>query len=274
VIAVVMAYPRVGRAFQLPLESSKSLIDQISASSSEDSTVLCIRTTGHRLHLRCFCNTTEPVTVSSLQLSLPKEASNQVVSACIVSVFPKLIINILTQNGTLITLDVSKFLVKGNLPEIAKQGSAATRTFTTIEDGSNFSPNKQLSLYDLSIGSKSSSDRNAFKAEVGVHSNTRFEQQLPSSLSLELTLKLAIVVEDLGYADQDVIHKPLCMLSLSKHHPGTWTGTGTGTEYQSISAHSKNSEDSKDRFYVISFISCSRGTVRSLFRPVSYHHYF
>jgi hypothetical protein len=33
----------------------------------------------------------------------------------------------------------------------------------------------------------------------------RFEQQLPSILSLELTLKLAIAVEDLGYADQDII---------------------------------------------------------------------
>jgi hypothetical protein len=136
---------------------------------------------------------------------LPKEVSNQVISAYIVSIFPKLVINVLTQAGTLITLDVSKFLVKGNLPEIVKQGPAATRTFSMVDDGSKFSPKKQVSLYDLSIGSKSSSDSNAFKAEVGGHSNMRFEQQLPSSLSLELTLKLAIAVEDLGYADQDII---------------------------------------------------------------------
>jgi hypothetical protein len=269
VIPVDMVYPRVGRAFQLPLETSKSSIVQISASSSEGSTVLCIRTTGNRLHLRCFCNRTDSVTVSSLQLSLPKEVSNQVISAYIVSIFPKLVINVLTQAGTLITLDVSKFLVKGNLPEIVKQGSAATRTFSTVDDGSKFSPDKQVSLYDLSIGSKSSSDRNALKAEVGGHSNMRFEQQLPSSLSLELTLKLAIAVEDLGYADQDIIHKPLCMLSLAKHHPVT----GTVTESQSLSTHSKNSEDFTDRFLVTSFIACSRGTIRSLFRQVSYLQY-
>jgi hypothetical protein len=77
---------------------------------------------------------TDLVTVSSLQLSLPKEASNQVISACIVSVFPKLIINILTQAGTLITLDASKFLVKGDLPEITRPGSVASKTFTTGHD--------------------------------------------------------------------------------------------------------------------------------------------
>lgn len=262
-----MAYPRVGRAFQLPLESSKSSIDQISALSSEGSTVLCIRTTGNRLHLRCFCNRTDPVTVSSLQLSLPKEISNQVISAYIVSIFPKLIINILTQAGTLITLDVSKFLVKGNLPEVTKPGSASTRTFTTVDDGTNFYANKQVSLYDLSVGSKNSSDKSPFKAEVGVHSNVKFEQHLPSSLTLELTLKLAIAVEELGYADLDASHKPSCMLSLVKTPWGT--GTGVGTEIQVIAAHSKNNEDCKDRFLVTSFIACSQGTVRSLLRQVS-----
>lgn len=256
-----MAYPRVGRAFQLPLESSKSSIDQISALSSKDSTILCIRTTGNRLHLRCFCTRTDPVTVSSLQLSLPKEVSNQVISANVVSVFPKLVINILTQAGTLITLDVSKFLVKGNLPEITKPGSAAKRTLTSVDDGPSFNNNKQVSLYDLSIGSKNNSDKNAFKAEIGVHSNMKFEQHLPSSLTLELTLKLAIAVEDLGYADQDVIHKPTCMLSSANHH------SETGTECQSLL---KNNEDCKDQFLVTSFIACSGGTIRSLFHQVIY----
>jgi hypothetical protein len=264
-----MAHPRVGRAFQLPLESSKSSIDQISGLSSEGSTILCIRTTGNRLHLRCFSSRTDLVTVSSLQLSLPKEVSNQVISACIVSVFPKLIINILTQAGTLITLDASKFLVKGDLPEITRPGSVASKTFTTGHDGSNLNTNKQVSLYDLSIGSRSSSDKNAFKAEVGVQSNMTFEQHLPSTLSLELTLKLAIAVEDLGYADQEVVQKPSCMLSLAKHH----LGAVTGTECLSPAAHSKNIEDCKDQFLVASFIAFSRGTIRSLFRQVSYLQY-
>jgi hypothetical protein len=262
-----MSHPHVGRAFQLPLESSKSSIHQISGLSSEGSTILCIRTTGNRLHLRCFCNRTDPVAVSSLQLSLTKEVSNQVVSAYVVSIFPKLIINILTQAGTLITLDVSKFLVKGNLPEITKPGSAATRTFMTVDDGSNFNANKQVSLYDLSIGSKSSSDKDAFKGEVGVRSNMKFEQHLPSSLTLEQTLQLAIAVEDLAYVDQEIIKRPSCMLSLAKHHLGAVTVTD-------ISANPKNSEDCKDRFLVTSFIGCSRGTIRSLFRQVSYSQCF
>lgn len=265
-----MAYPRVGREFQLPLESSKCSIDQISALSSEFTTVLCIRTTGNRLHLRCFCKRTDPVTISSLQLSLPREASNQVISAYIVSLFPKLMINILTLAGTLITLDVSKFLVKGSLPEIMKSASATKRTAATVDDGFILNATKQVSLYDLSIGNISSSDKNAFRTDIGLNSNVKFEQHLPSSLTLELTLKLAVAVEDLGCADHEAIHEPSCILSSVKHRPLT--------EHRSLSVHPINNENCKDRIFVTSFIACSCGAIRTLVRQVTvaniYHFWF
>lgn len=263
-----MAYHRVGRVLQLPLDSSKSSIEQISCLSSENLTVLCIRTSGSRLQLRCFCHKSEFITVSSLKLNLPKETSNQVISASIVSIFPKLLVNILTLAGTLITIDVSKFLIKGNLPEIIK--SECKRNSSTACDRDKISPMKQISLYDLSIGSKNGHDVNVnsiSKADVRINPSMKYEQHLPSNLTLEQTLKLATIVEDLGFSEKQNLYVPLCMLSVNEIH----SNAESEIEMPILSSSSaRRTEDLEERSVVTSFIGCSNGALLILKRFVSF----
>ena len=263
-----MTYPRIGRAFQLPLDSNKSAIEQVSVLSTESSTILCIRTSAHRLQLICFRNRSETPVINSLQLSLPKETTNQVISAYLVSISPKLIINLLTLAGTLIALDATKYLVKGNLPETLKMGNSPTKNLVTDEDGKDTNSAQQMSLYDLSVDG--GDEYNARIPKLGIKglSQSKFEEHLPSRLTLEQTLKLATTVEDLGIMKQTASScTPSCMISLQKRK-STLTSSDKLNEGTMLSGSRTRIEDSQERSAVTSFIGCSDGIVLMISRQV------
>lgn len=261
-----MTYPRIGRAFQLPLDS-KSAIEQVSVLSTESSTILCIRTSANRLQLICFRNNSETAVINTLQLSLPKETSNQVISAYLVSISPKLIINVLTLAGTLITLDATKFLVKGNLPENLKIGTSPTKNLVTDDDRKDTSSTQQMSLYDLSVDGGDEYNTRAPKLGFKGLSQSKFEEHLPSRLTLEQTLKLATTVEDLGIVKQAASCTPCCMISLQRKQSAV-TATSSGTRLGGIVTSASRAEDSQERSAVTSFIGCSDGTVLMISRQV------
>ena len=262
-----MTYPRIGRAFQLPLDSNKSAIEQVSVLSTESSTILCIRTSAHRLQLICFRNRSETPVINSLQLSLPKETSNQVISAYLVSISPKLIINVLTLAGTLITLDATKYLVKGNLPENVKMGNSPTKNLVTDEDGKDTNSAQQMSLYDLSVDGGDECNAKIPKLGIKGLSQSKFEEHLPSRLTLEQTLKLATTVEDLGIMKQTASCTPSCMISLQKRKSALKSSDKLN-EGTMLSGSRTRIEDSQERSAVTSFIGCSDGIVLMISRQV------
>lgn len=263
-----MTSPRIGRAFQLPLDS-KSAIEQVSVSSTESSTILCIRTSANRLQLICFRNNSETPVISTLQLSLPKETSNQVISAYLVSISPKLIINVLTLAGTLITLDATKFLVKGNLPENLKIGTSPTKNLVTDDDKKDTSSTQQMSLYDLSFDGGDECNTRVPKLGFKGLSQSKFEEHLPSRLTLEQTLKLATTVEDLGIVKQAASCTPCCMISLQRKQSAI-TASSSGTRLGGIVTSASRAEDSQERSALTSFIGCSDGRVLMISRQVIY----
>jgi hypothetical protein len=133
----------------LPIESSSSIINEISVLSSDKLSFLCTRNSSN-LQIKCFHhnddndnnnrndnkknenknknndknnnnndnnNNNNSITISSLRLKLPKETSNRVINTNLSSISP-LLLNILTLTGTLIILDLSSFLVDNRLPEL------------------------------------------------------------------------------------------------------------------------------------------------------------
>jgi hypothetical protein len=106
-----MSFPQIS-VFEVPIESISSKIDEISTLSNHNVTIICIRN-GATLQLRCLSRSKR---VTSLRLSLPKEDSNRVISARLISISPQFLINILTFSGTLITLNLSKYLMNNTLP--------------------------------------------------------------------------------------------------------------------------------------------------------------
>ena len=262
-----MTYPRIGRAFQLPLDSNKSAIEQVSVLSTGSSTILCIRTSAHRLQLICFRNRSETPVINSLQLSLPKETSNQVISAYLVSISPKLIINVLTLAGTLITLDATMYLVKGNLPENVKMGNSPIKNLVTDEDGKDTNCAQQMSLYDLSVDGGDKCNAKIPKLGMKGLSQNKFEEHLPSRLTLEQTLKLATTVEDLGIMKQTSSCTPSCMISLQKRESAL-TSPDKLSEGTMLPGSRTRIEDSHERSAVTSFIGCSDGIVLMISRQV------
>ena len=209
-----MAYPRVGQAFQLPIGSNKSSMDHVSSISVDELTILCIRSSGNQLELRSFHQCNRSVTVGSLRLSLPRETSNRVISSVILSIYPKLLVTILTLTGTLITLDLSRFLIKGCLPEITQSNVKESKSPVD----SLRTQTRRLSLFDLSIGSQVSSDSGG-AANPGIDFQVKFGQYLQTSLTLEQTLKLAINIEEIGHylKEAEATNFPLCIDSFSRN---------------------------------------------------------
>lgn len=209
-----MAYPHVGQAFELPIGSSKSTIDQITSLTFGDLTILCIRSSCNQLQLRSFYYCNRSVIVSSLRLSLPRETSNRVVSAVLLSIYPKLLVSVLTLNGTLLTIDLSKFLIRGCLPEIIHSGVNESRSFANIPADKSPIPIRRVSLFDLSVGSQGRSNLNGTDSPaVGVNSKVKFDQYLPTSLTLEQTLKLTISIEEIELSSKKDVasYSPLCV---------------------------------------------------------------
>jgi hypothetical protein len=256
-------YACVGQAFQLPPDSSKAVIEQISSLSLDDVTILCIRTSGNKLQLRCFNRTGDCPVVSSLQLSLPRETSNQVTSAYLVSVHPRLVVNILTLAGTIITLDVTKFLIKSNLPEIMHSETA--KSSEAVQDVNKSGSQRQASHQNPTVTSKADSDEH-FRRFAERGSAVKLEQHFPSSLTLEQTLKLASTVEDTAIAELSDTMTPTCMISV--------TETAYATEIVSQRPPSIHSTGRTNASVVTSFISCSDGTVLIISRLVSIHNYY
>lgn len=213
-----MAYPRVGQAFQLPIGSNKSSMDQVSSISVDGLTILCIRSSGNQLQLRSFYQCNRSVIVGSLRLSLPRETSNRVVSSFLLSIYPRLLVTILTLTGTLITLDLSRFLIMGCLPEITQSEVKESKSHVDCL----LTPTRRLSLFDLSVGSQDRSDSSG-AANLGTDSNGKFGRYLQTSLTLEQTLKLAINIEELGHHlnEAEATNFPLCIESFSRNRYDT-----------------------------------------------------
>ena len=251
-------YACVGQAFQLPPDSSKAVIEQISSLSLDDVTILCIRTSGNKLQLRCFNRTGDFPVVSSLQLSLPRETSNQVTSAYLVSIHPKLVVNILTLAGTVITLDVTKFLIKSNLPEIIH--AEIVKGAEAVQDVNKISSQRQVSHQNSPVVTAADSDENNRRFnERG--SAVKLEQHFPSSLNLEQTLKLASTVEDTAIAELPDLMLSTCMISV--------TETAYESEIFPLRASRIHSAGKTNASVVTSFISCSDGSVLIISRLVS-----
>jgi hypothetical protein len=106
-----MSFPQIS-VFEVPTESISSKIDEITTLSNGNVTIICIRN-GVTLQLRCLSRSKR---VTSLRLSLPKEDFNRVISARLISISPQFLVNILTFSGTLITLNLSKYLINDTLP--------------------------------------------------------------------------------------------------------------------------------------------------------------
>ena len=253
-------YACVGQAFQLPPDSSKAVIEQISSLSLDDVTILCIRTSGNKLQLRCFNRTGDCPVVSSLQLSLPRETSNQVTSAYLVSVHPKLVVNILTLAGTIITLDVTKFLIKSNLPQVIHSETAAVSSSEAVQDVNKIGSQKHVSHQNSVVIPVSDFEENSRRFNDR-GSAVKLEQHFPHSLTLEQTLKLASTVEDTAIAELSNLMVTTCMISV--------TETAHETEVFPLRLLSIPSAGRTNASVVTSFISCSNGTVLTISRLVS-----
>ena len=275
-----MACPRVGRAFQLPVGSNKSTIDEVSCLSADNVTILCIRSNGSQLQLRSIQKVNKSLLISSLKLTLPKEASNRVVQTELLSIYPRLLVNVLTLTGTLITLDLSKFLVNGCLPEVI-QTRVEPRSSINSPAGSISSANvtpKRISLFEMSVGSQgkekgrfdfdtsggasgssNGSGSGSGSTEYTVNSNVKFDQYLPTSLNLQQTLKLAINIEELHLDDykdfkEGADYSPLCGVTSLQNQ-----GSLLGKENLSSSSW-RNKEISRDDI-IQSYIGCLNGNL-------------
>ena len=182
--------------------------------------------------------------------------------------------NVLTLTGTLITLDLSKFLVNGCLPEVI-QTRVEPRSSINSPAGSISSANvtpKRISLFEMSVGSQgkekgrfdfevpgggsSSGSGGINSTEYTVNSNVKFDQYLPTSLNLQQTLKLAINIEELHLDEfkESTDYSPLCGVTSLQNQ-------GSLLVKESLSSSSwRNKEISKDDV-IQSYIGCMNGNL-------------